>query len=195
MSADEVTEMFEQLTELVEVNPNNNLTFCHMGGMPSLLNLIVTPTQEECLRKLGCRFFTQMTNNNTKVQTWAAKVGAVNLAASFAVETSSSMKVALLECLSSFLKSCNFLGKRQYITKLEGLNQISYQFTNLDKLSIEIKDQAKIKTKLLVLLADLVLNDDSIVGDGFYVRDTVSRDKSIIEFLYGTIEKSQLDKP
>ena len=46
--------------------------------------------------------------------------------------------------------------------------------------------------KLIQLLYDLVLNDDSIVDDGFYVRDTLGENKELVEYLIGTVRDANI---
>ena len=62
--------------------------------------------------------------NNEKVQEFATKLGAVNLAAQLEREKTPMMREAILSALSSFLKAQNFPGKRQYIIELAGLDQL-----------------------------------------------------------------------
>ena len=47
--------------------------------------------------------------------------------------------------------------------------------------------------KLIQLLYDLVLNDDSIVNDGFYVRDTIGENKELVEYLISTIKNTNIE--
>ena len=41
----------------------------------------------------------------------------------------------------------------------------------------------KIKLKLLQILYDLLLNDDSIINDGMHVRNTVGENEQLIRYL------------
>ena len=50
----------------------------------------------------------------------------------------------------------------------------------------------KIKLKLLILLKDLVVNDDSILNDGFYVRKTLSKDTQLIDYILDNLRKANI---
>jgi len=45
----------------------------------------------------------------------------------------------------------------------------------------------KIKLKLKILLYDLVLNDDNIMQDPFYVRDALGKDIFLLNHLFDAI--------
>ena len=51
----------------------------------------------------------------------------------------------------------------------------------------------KIRLKLLQLLNDFVVNDDSILNDGCYVRETVGQDRNLIRRLLLTISNAKLE--
>jgi len=61
-----VTELLEELTELVEVNSANSKNLCHMGGMATLLELMVAHDEEQ-VRKSASRVFGTITSNNAKI--------------------------------------------------------------------------------------------------------------------------------
>ena len=42
-----MAELYEELTELVELSPRNNINFCLIGGMGALLILIVLHADDE----------------------------------------------------------------------------------------------------------------------------------------------------
>jgi len=46
----------------------------------------------------------------------------------------------------------------------------------------------KIKLKLKILLNDIILNDDYIMEDPFYVRDTLGKDTNLLNHLFETIQ-------
>ena len=53
-----------------------------------------------------------------------------------------------------------------------------------EKLKFGTEDQVrKIRLKLIQLIFDLVNNDDSIINDGFYVRETMGRDRNLMRRL------------
>jgi len=39
------------------------------------------------------------------------------------------------------------------------------------------------KLKLLQLLSDLLMNDDSVIENGFFIRDIVSKDTKLVDIL------------
>ena len=43
------------------------------------------------------------------------------------------------------------------------------------------------------LIYDLVLNDDSIIDDGFYVRDTLGNNMKLIDRFIDTIRNARFD--
>ena len=56
-------------------------------------------------------------------------------------------------------------------------------------------ESRKIRLKLLNLLYDLILNDDSIINDGFFVRDTVGNDAALVGHLIETISTADVKAP
>ena len=62
--------------------------------------------------------------NNKKIQEFATKNGAVNLAVQLEMETKPEMREMIVSSLSAFLKEDNFPGKRQYIYHLDGIQQL-----------------------------------------------------------------------
>jgi len=53
----------------------------------------------------------------------------------------------------------------------------------------------KIKLKLKILLYDIVLNDDAIMEDPYYVRDTLGKDVFLLNNLFESIQNSNLQSP
>ena len=95
------------------------------------------------------------------------------------------MREAILGSLVSLLKAENFPGKRQYISELKGLEQLSawiclHDQEEKNKLG-EGAQVRKIRIKLIQLLYDFATNDDSIIDDGFHVRDTIANNKVLVE--------------
>lgn len=73
----------------------------------------------------------------------------------FVKETEMANKEALFGSLSSFLRSENFAGKREFISKMGGLQFLAatvHEKTNSERLL----------KKVIILMYDLVLNDDGI---------------------------------
>ena len=89
------------------------------------------------------------------MQDFAAKSGAINLTAQFDIETEPRMKESVFNCLSSFLKAQNFPGKRKFISEYQGLEFLVRQFMCAEH-------AMRLRKKVLMLMYDLVLNDDSI---------------------------------
>ena len=172
--------MFDEINEILDQAQNNSLKLCRIGGMRSILILIITH-KNDIVRKAACRAFNTVTSNNQKVQLFAGKLGAINLLAQLERERTPFMREAVLGSLCAFLKTENFAGKRLYVARGQGLRQIR------DWLLVKGKEEkekygdanmcGKIRIKLLQLLYDLVLNDDGIINDGCYVRDFVGNDQ------------------
>ena len=120
---DQILENLNSITELIENAPQNNINLCRMGGMTPILELICAHESDE-VRKAACRIFNLMTANNKKIQEFATKNGAVNLAVQLEMETKPEMREMIVSSLSAFLKEDNFPGKRQYIYYLDGIQQL-----------------------------------------------------------------------
>merc|ERR1712151_273849 len=54
------------------------------------------------------------------MQEFATKLGAVNLSGQLDREETPQMREILIACMSAFLKSDNFPGKRQYVARVNG---------------------------------------------------------------------------
>merc|ERR1712176_1734194 len=189
-------EFFEDLQELFEINSANDISFCNMGGLTPLLVLIIAHSNDK-VRKAACRIFNSITANNPKVQIFATKVGAINLATQLEREKTPLMREAILGSLTAFLKQSNFPGKVQYVAQMDGLTQLS-KWICLDSEEAKLKygegPQAhKIRMKLFQLLNDLVLNDDSIINDGLYVRQTIAKDEKLMNHMLQTLESADLE--
>ena len=85
-----------------------------------MIEIMITHRYDE-VRIQASRVFNVTTGNNESVQEFATKYGAVNLTYQFERENTPKMKEAILSSLSSFLKAKNFVGKRQYVGKCEGV--------------------------------------------------------------------------
>jgi len=120
LTNEKLVELIEELTDLVELHPRNNLNLCLMGGMTEVLCLVFSH-ENDAVRKAACRVFSSVVSNNPDVQDFAAKSGAMNLAGQLERETTPQMREAVLGCLSAFLKAANFPGKRAYISQCNGL--------------------------------------------------------------------------
>ena len=71
--------LLEETKELIEINSARSITFANMGGIQSLLEIIVTHSDAN-IRKSACSLFSLLNANNKYVQTFSTKSGAVNLA-------------------------------------------------------------------------------------------------------------------
>lgn len=65
-SEDEVVNLLEELTDLAELHPRNNLNLCLMGGMSELLCLIFSH-ESPSVRKTTCSLLTSIMMNNKQV--------------------------------------------------------------------------------------------------------------------------------
>jgi len=198
MSADKLVELLEELTDLVELHPRNNLNLCLMGGMTEVLAIIFSH-DDDSVRKGACRVFSSVTTRNPDVQSFALKSGAINLASQLEREKTPQLREAVIGCLSSFLNASNFAGKRQYITDFNGLEQLSkWICVKGDEEKEKYGEGAtlkKIKLKLKILLYDVVLNDDNIMDDPFYVRDALGKDIFLLNHLFDAIQSANFDSP
>ena len=82
-----------------------------MGGMPVILEIIIAHEDDQ-VRQAASRVFGTITGNNPKVQDFAQKSGACNLAVQLEREKTPLMRESILSSLSSLLKADNFPGKR-----------------------------------------------------------------------------------
>ena len=63
---DEIVTLLEELTDLAELHPRNNLNLCLMGGMTELLSLIYSHESGQ-VRKATCHLLTSIMSNNRQV--------------------------------------------------------------------------------------------------------------------------------
>jgi hypothetical protein len=89
------------------------------------------------------------------VQQFALRFGALNLMTKFVKEEKMENKEATLGALSSFLRAENFNSKREFISKMGGL-----QF--LAALLHEKNYSVRLHKKLIILMHDLAINDENI---------------------------------
>lgn len=59
LTAEQLVELIEELTDLVELHPRNNLNLCLMGGMSEVLCLIFSH-ENDSVRKQACRVFSSV---------------------------------------------------------------------------------------------------------------------------------------
>ena len=71
--------------------------------------------ENDVIRQAACRVFVSIVSNNKKIQEFAKKAGAVNLAVQMEREKTIPMRESILGCLSALLKAENFAGKRLYV--------------------------------------------------------------------------------
>lgn len=189
-------ETFDELSELIELNPKNHINFCNMGGMISLLELIMVHKNDK-VRHASCRTLVSITSNNNETQNFANKAGAVNLAVQLEREKKPFMREAIIGCVSSHLKAANFAGKIEYITELDGLAQLSRWYTTPSEEEKALFGTGalprKIRLKLLQLIYDFVNNDDSIINDGYHVRRVYGADKKLIARILDAIKNFNIE--
>ena len=75
----EILELFEELSEMLEVSQQCSINICNAGGMSAIVELMLIH-EDVGVRKAACSAFNTLTGNNTKVQAFATKLGSVNLA-------------------------------------------------------------------------------------------------------------------
>jgi len=98
---------------------------------------------------------------------WAQKLGALGLMNQFVKETEMANREAIFGSLSSFLRSENFAGKREFISKMGGLQFLAATLH-------EKSNSERLLKKVLILMHDLVINDDGIfVENPTLVRKTI----------------------
>ena len=77
-TAEGLVNLLTELQELVELHPRNNLNLCLSGGMTEVMSLIFSHPDPN-VRRLACSVLTAATANNSEVQKFAQKQGALNL--------------------------------------------------------------------------------------------------------------------
>lgn len=65
--------MFEELQELLELSAQNNINLCRMGGMSTLLELLIAHPNDGIRQKIGL-MFNAISSNNKKVQEFVRSV-------------------------------------------------------------------------------------------------------------------------
>jgi len=172
----DMVDKLDQVQEMIELHERNNLNLAIMGGLQSVMEYM-QKHPDKSVRKVACNTFTQVVQNNLELQDWAQKLGALNLMGTFVKENDMKNKEAVFGSLSSFLRSENFVGKREFIQKMGGL-----QF-----LAATMHEQAnseRLIKKVLILMYDLVLNDDGIFEDNpTYVRKCFGEQMNILDRL------------
>jgi|Transcript_41157 hypothetical protein len=98
-------------------------------------------------------------SNNRQVQEFASKSGAINLVGQFARETNVAGKSSVFSCMTAWLKADNFEGKRRFISEQQGL---SFLASLCQEAAQDSSFNARLKTNVHRLLADLLVNDDGI---------------------------------
>ena len=173
-----LVDMIEEVQDLVELHPRNNLNMCLCGGMETIIQIILNNPSKE-VRRTACGVFSAVVQNNTKVQEIAKALGAINLMHQYLREDDDKNKEAVLGALSAFLRAENFIGKKEFLQDLEGISFLKSILQNKQNLTI------RLLKKVVFLLNDLVVNDDSIFGkeNPTYVRKAVSEDPEFVSYL------------
>lgn len=120
LAAEKLVDLLEELQELVELHPRNNHNLCLSGGMTEILAMIFSHPSPD-VKKRACSIFTTASSNNSEVQKFGAKAGALNLVSQVEAEQDLVIKEALFSALSSFIKAENFNAKRLFIRDFDGL--------------------------------------------------------------------------
>ena len=63
---DKLTELLEEMLDLVEMHPRSNLNFCLFGGLHELMSLIFSHPGDS-IRKLACSILSSICQNNKEV--------------------------------------------------------------------------------------------------------------------------------
>lgn len=82
----EVIDLLEECQELCELHPRNNLNLCMSGGMTEVLAMVLGYPEMK-VREQACRVFTAVNCNNSEVQGFASRAGALNLIQQYDLET------------------------------------------------------------------------------------------------------------
>lgn len=189
-TTEDLTEMLDELQELVELHPRNNHNLCLCGGMQEILAMIFSHP-DAGVRKLACSIFTAANSNNVDVQEFVAKSGALNFVKQVDNEKDLQVKEAIFQALSSFVKGPNFEGKRRLVRDFDGLAFLTQLVCTQHSL--------RFHKKQLQLLYDLVINDDMIFGnepngDKCYVRRYFTHRDDVIKKLLDNVLLSDLDQ-
>jgi len=148
-----------------------------MGGLQSVMDYMQKHPDKD-VRKMACNTFSQVIQNNIELQDWAQKLGALNLMQTFVKEEDMKNKEATFGSLSSFLRTQNFTGKREFISKMGGLQFLAATIH-------EKENSDRLLKKVLILMYDLVLNDDGIFEENpTYVRKAFGTQMSILDRLF-----------
>lgn len=96
----------------------------------------------------------------------------------FCKEKDMKNKEAVFSSLSSFLRAENFVGKREFIGKMGGLQFLAAALH-------EKENSERLLKKVIILMYDLVLNDDGIFEDNpTLVRKTFGEQMNVLERLF-----------
>ena len=120
MEKGKLVEMLDELLELIEIHVRNSLNLCLCGGMQTIIDIIFNKPHEE-VRREACGVFSFSNQNNVEVQTFTAKMGALNLTHQYVRETNIKNREAVIGALSSFLRGINTDGKRTFLSEYGGL--------------------------------------------------------------------------
>lgn len=74
LDQDKFLDLLDELLELVEMNPRNNINLCLSGGLQVLFNIILTNENGE-IKRGACSIASSCLQNNIEVQKVALKLG------------------------------------------------------------------------------------------------------------------------
>lgn len=131
--------------------------------MAALIAVSIKHSSDE-IRSLAARLFASMSSNEKKIQAFANRMGALNLAIQFNKESNPKMKEIILGALLAYIKAENFDAKRKFLFFYEGIETLSNWVIEDAKQPSPINpQQRKIRLKLVQFLNDITTNDDSIL--------------------------------
>lgn len=100
------------------------------------------------------------------------------------------MKESIFGSLSAFLKADNFDGKRKFIQEYGGLEFLSRQVCSPQAQEYSLR----LKKKIMNLVNDFVLNDDSIFDkDPVFVRKTFGSDEVFMNQLLSVLDQANME--
>ncbi len=76
--AENILMMLDELLDLIEIHPRNNLNLCLCGGMETIMKIILNDPNSE-VRRSACGILSSAVQNNSEVQKIVKALGVMNL--------------------------------------------------------------------------------------------------------------------
>lgn len=152
LDKEKIVSLLEDLLDIAELHPRNNINLCLCGGLQTLVQIIVINPHDEA-RRLGCTIFSQVVQNNPEVQQIAQKIGSLNLMTQYEREKNPPNKEAVFGALSSFLRGNNFKAKKEFLRDFAGLHYLLAVILTSENVSLRLAKKA------VFLMHDFVIND------------------------------------